>query len=41
VGLNPLGWISAMAVLAILPGVLLIYFVRNHLAKGFSLGQVH
>ncbi|THB75624.1 MAG: carbohydrate ABC transporter permease [Desulfobulbaceae bacterium] len=40
-GLNPLGWISAMAVLAILPGVLLIYFVRNHLAKGFSLGQVH
>lgn len=39
-GLNSLGWISAMAVLAILPGVLLIYFVRNHLAKGFSLGQI-
>lgn len=38
-GLNSLGWISAMAVVAILPGALLIYFVRNHLAKGFSLGQ--
>lgn len=39
-GLNSLGWISAMTVVAILPGVLMIYFVRNHLAKGFSLGQV-
>ncbi len=39
-GLNSLGWISAMAVLAIIPGVLLIYFVRDHLAKGFALGQI-
>lgn len=39
-GLNPLGWLSAMAVLAIIPGVLLIYFVRDHLAKGFALGQI-
>ncbi|MBF0280029.1 MAG: carbohydrate ABC transporter permease [SAR324 cluster bacterium] len=39
-GLNSLGWLSAMAVLAILPGVLFIYFVRNHLAKGFALGQI-
>ncbi len=39
-GLNSIGWMSAMTVVAILPGVLMIYFVRNHLAKGFSLGQV-
>ena len=39
-GLNSLGWLSAMAVIAIIPGVLLIYFVRNHLAKGFALGQI-
>jgi glycerol transport system permease protein len=39
-GLNSLGWLSAMAVVAIIPGVLLIYFVRNHLAKGFALGQI-
>jgi glycerol transport system permease protein len=25
----------AMTVLAIVPGVAMIYFVRNHLAKGF------
>ncbi|MBW2660189.1 MAG: carbohydrate ABC transporter permease [Deltaproteobacteria bacterium] len=39
-GLNSLGSLSAMAVLAILPGVLFIYFVRDHLAKGFALGQI-
>jgi len=39
-GLNSLGSLSAMAVLAILPGVLLIYFVRDHLTKGFTLGQI-
>lgn len=39
-GLNSLGWICAMAVLAIIPGVLFIYFVRDHLAKGFALGQI-
>lgn len=39
-GLNSLGWINAMAVVAIIPGVLLIYFVRDHLANGFALGQI-
>ena len=39
-GLNPLGWLCAMAVLAIIPGVLLVFFVRNHLANGFALGQI-
>jgi glycerol transport system permease protein len=39
-GLNSLGWICAMAVLAIIPGVLFIYLVRDHLAKGFALGQI-
>ena len=39
-GLNSLGWLSAMAVLAIIPGVMFIYFVRDHLAKGFSMGQI-
>lgn len=39
-GLNSLGWISAMAVIATVPGILMIYFVRNHLAKGFSMGQI-
>ena len=39
-GLIPLGWISAMAVLAIIPGVLFIYLVRNHIARGFALGQI-
>ena len=39
-GLNSLGSLSAMAVLAILPGVLFIYFVRDNLAKGFALGQI-
>ena len=38
-GLNSLGWVSATAVLSIIPGLLLVYFVRNHLAKGFSMGQ--
>ncbi|MBU2023124.1 MAG: carbohydrate ABC transporter permease, partial [Gammaproteobacteria bacterium] len=27
-------------VLTILPGMLVIYFVRNHVAKGFALGRV-
>lgn len=39
-GLNSLGWLSAMAVLAILPGVMFIYFVRDHLANGFAMGQI-
>ncbi len=34
------GVIAAAGVLMIIPGALLIYFVRNHLAKGFALGRV-
>jgi glycerol transport system permease protein len=34
------GVIAAAGVLMIIPGTILIYFVRNHLAKGFALGRV-
>ncbi len=34
------GVIAAAGVLMIIPGVILIYFVRNYLAKGFALGRV-
>jgi glycerol transport system permease protein len=34
------GVIAAAGVLMIIPGALLIYFVRNYLAKGFALGRV-
>jgi len=30
-----IGLVMAMTVLSIIPGVLMIYFVRNHIAKGF------
>lgn len=33
--------ISAASVLGMLPGVILIVFMRNHLARGFSMGRVH
>jgi glycerol transport system permease protein len=26
-------------VLTIVPGILVVYFVRNHIAKGFALGR--
>lgn len=29
------GLVMAMTVLALVPGIAMIYFVRNHLAKGF------
>jgi len=32
--------LSAASVLTLIPGALLIFFVRRHLARGFSLGQV-
>jgi glycerol transport system permease protein len=32
--------LSAAGVIAILPGVLMIWFVRNYIAKGFALGRV-
>ena len=34
------GVIAAAGVLMIVPGTLLIYFVRNYLARGFALGRV-
>jgi len=34
------GVLAAAGVLTILPGVLVIWFVRNHIAKGFALGRV-
>lgn len=34
------GVIAAAGVLMIVPGAILIYFVRNYLAKGFALGRV-
>jgi len=33
------GLLSAAGVLTILPGIFVIYFVRNHVAKGFALGR--
>ncbi|HYX36290.1 MAG TPA: carbohydrate ABC transporter permease [Oligoflexus sp.] len=34
------GVLAAAGVLTILPGILVIWFVRNHIAKGFALGRV-
>ena len=34
------GVLAAAGVLTILPGMLVIWFVRNHVAKGFALGRV-
>jgi glycerol transport system permease protein len=34
------GVLAAAGVLTIIPGVLVIYFVRNYIAKGFALGRV-
>jgi glycerol transport system permease protein len=35
-----LGLLAAAGVLTILPGAVVIYFVRNYIAKGFALGRV-
>jgi glycerol transport system permease protein len=35
-----LGTLAAAGVLTIIPGALVIYFVRNYIAKGFALGRV-
>ena len=32
--------LAAAGVLTIIPGALVIYFVRNYIAKGFALGRV-
>ncbi|ACN14940.1 MalG [Desulforapulum autotrophicum HRM2] len=34
------GLLSAAGVLTIVPGALVIWFVRNHMAKGFAMGRV-
>ncbi|MGH8737660.1 MAG: carbohydrate ABC transporter permease [Burkholderiales bacterium] len=34
------GLLSAAGILTIVPGALVIYFVRNYIAKGFALGRV-
>jgi glycerol transport system permease protein len=34
------GVLAAAGVLTIIPGALVIWFIRNHLAKGFALGRV-
>ncbi len=35
-----IGLVMAMTVLSIVPGALMIYFVRNHIAKGFMIKQI-
>jgi glycerol transport system permease protein len=42
VGASGLDWglLAAAGVLTIVPGALVIYFVRNYIAKGFALGRV-
>lgn len=34
------GVLAAAGILTIIPGALVIYFVRNHIARGFALGRV-
>jgi glycerol transport system permease protein len=34
------GVLAAAGALTIVPGALVIWFVRNHIAKGFSMGRV-
>ncbi len=33
------GTLAAAGVLTIIPGIVVVYFVRNHIAKGFALGR--
>ena len=35
-----LGLLAAAGVLTIIPGAIVIWFVRNHIAKGFAMGRV-
>jgi glycerol transport system permease protein len=35
--ITDMGLVMAMTVLSIIPGALMIYFVRNHIAKGFTI----
>jgi glycerol transport system permease protein len=34
------GLLASVGVLTIIPGILVVYFVRNYMAKGFALGRV-
>jgi glycerol transport system permease protein len=34
------GLLAAAGVLTIVPGAIVVYFVRNYMAKGFALGRV-
>lgn len=34
------GLLAAAGILTVVPGIIVIWFVRNHLAKGFALGRV-
>ena len=34
------GLLAAAGVLTLVPGMLVIWFVRNHIAKGFAMGRV-
>jgi glycerol transport system permease protein len=34
------GLLAAAGVLCMIPGAIVIWFVRNHIAKGFALGRV-
>jgi glycerol transport system permease protein len=36
-----IGLVMAMTVLSIIPGALVIYFARNHIAKGFTIKQLN
>lgn len=42
IGASGIDWgvLAAAGVLTIIPGLLVIWFVRNHVAKGFALGRV-
>lgn len=42
IGASGIDWgvLAAAGVLTILPGVLVVWFVRNHVARGFALGRV-
>jgi glycerol transport system permease protein len=34
------GLLAAAGMLTIVPGMMVIWFARNHMAKGFALGRV-
>ena len=35
-----LGLLAAAGTLTIIPGAIVIYFVKNYIAKGFAMGRV-